>query len=568
MSVIRVQDGTIISSSQDDVQDVNAAIAALTLDSLSDVDTTGVVNNSIIKYNSTSGFWEIGTDTDTGITEVVEDTTPQLGGDLDAQTFDINNVTDLDVQGTFTISDGGGGAQTIIATAGLGGSSGLASINHIDVSNALVAPYIFATTNLTVDQWQGASLVFHTVPPSLTTLYGDTTTLTGTGGGDYALVLPGHDGTLLTEDLNGSTITGTGHLDIADSTTNTLDNTTNNNSTDALPLTLTKTVGNGTRRVGVGFDINGNFLGKIDFRQPGSLDTDKLLTGSVLSDDGLTAYNFLEAQSDEFKVICNSTSNSAQTLIVAKESSTLNTRNWLSWRIQDGGSQYWQWGIDARRQSSTDKRLRFSEFSDDGSTVDTYMELTGDKLQVYKNFEVDGTAQIDGTLTANDTSTLNDTLTVNATTQLNDQLTQTVDGSTTGDSIKLTSELPVADGIHNYLTSINDYGTNTVPDGTQLTYSFKVKDSTIGEDFIGRLAFQYDTGGNHAAHTRITNATGSNVANTTLDTNKFTSSVPFEFPSYTTTERNALSPSNGWVLYNSTDNKLQVYAGGSWVDLH
>ena len=40
------------------------------------------------------------------------------------------------------------------------------------------------------------------------------------------------------------------------------------------------------------------------------------------------------------------------------------------------------------------------------------------------------------------------------------------------------------------------------------------------------------------------------------------------FPSLTTTERNALSVSNGMVVYNETTNKLQVYAGGSWTDLH
>jgi len=36
----------------------------------------------------------------------------------------------------------------------------------------------------------------------------------------------------------------------------------------------------------------------------------------------------------------------------------------------------------------------------------------------------------------------------------------------------------------------------------------------------------------------------------------------------TTTERNALTAVNGMQIYNTTDDKLQVYAGGSWVDLH
>jgi hypothetical protein len=36
----------------------------------------------------------------------------------------------------------------------------------------------------------------------------------------------------------------------------------------------------------------------------------------------------------------------------------------------------------------------------------------------------------------------------------------------------------------------------------------------------------------------------------------------------TTTQRNALTPINGMQIYNTTTDKLQVYAGGSWVDLH
>ena len=36
----------------------------------------------------------------------------------------------------------------------------------------------------------------------------------------------------------------------------------------------------------------------------------------------------------------------------------------------------------------------------------------------------------------------------------------------------------------------------------------------------------------------------------------------------TTTERNAITAVDGLQIYNTTTNKLQVYAGGSWVDLH
>ena len=40
------------------------------------------------------------------------------------------------------------------------------------------------------------------------------------------------------------------------------------------------------------------------------------------------------------------------------------------------------------------------------------------------------------------------------------------------------------------------------------------------------------------------------------------------FQQYTTTQRNALSAQNGDVVYNTTDDKFQGYAGGSWVNLH
>jgi hypothetical protein len=40
-------------------------------------------------------------------------------------------------------------------------------------------------------------------------------------------------------------------------------------------------------------------------------------------------------------------------------------------------------------------------------------------------------------------------------------------------------------------------------------------------------------------------------------------------PRMTTAERDAITaPPNGTILYNTTTNKLQVRAAGSWVDLH
>ena len=64
-------------------------VNAATIGNLSNVDETGVANDKILKYNSTSGNWEVADDTNTGLLNVVEDTTPQLGGNLDTNGQDI-----------------------------------------------------------------------------------------------------------------------------------------------------------------------------------------------------------------------------------------------------------------------------------------------------------------------------------------------------------------------------------------------------------------------------------------------------------------------------------------------
>ena len=54
-----------------------------------------------------------------------------------------------------------------------------------------------------------------------------------------------------------------------------------------------------------------------------------------------------------------------------------------------------------------------------------------------------------------------------------------------------------------------------------------------------------------------------------IDSTKIETKVPVQFPTYTTTQRNALSGvADGMVIYNSTDNKFQGRASGSWVDFH
>ena len=65
-------------------------VTAADIGNLNNVDETGVANNKILKYNSTSSKWEVADEATPGIANLVEDTTPQLGGNLDVNDKNIN----------------------------------------------------------------------------------------------------------------------------------------------------------------------------------------------------------------------------------------------------------------------------------------------------------------------------------------------------------------------------------------------------------------------------------------------------------------------------------------------
>ena len=52
------------------------------------------------------------------------------------------------------------------------------------------------------------------------------------------------------------------------------------------------------------------------------------------------------------------------------------------------------------------------------------------------------------------------------------------------------------------------------------------------------------------------------------DANQVELTAPLQIKSYSTTDRDALSsPQAGWIIYNSTTNKLNQYNGSAWTEV-
>jgi hypothetical protein len=125
-----------------------------------------------------------------------------------------------------------------------------------------------------------------------------------------------------------------------------------------------------------------------------------------------------------------------------------------------------------------------------------------------------------------------------------------------GNTVGPTNSLAI-DGVGNLTLGADLYmGNNTIRSGG--LGNIKVDDD---------ISFPDGTGPVGGGELLIRN-NPSNLTNLTLTTTSVSVKGPFKFQSYTTTERNALTPANGWVIYNTTTNQLQVYANGAWAILN
>ena len=95
---------------------------SLALNDLTNVDaTTGLANGKILKYNGSS--WELADDLTGGLSDIVADTSPQLGGNLDVQAREINTST---TNGNIKLTPNGTG---VVEVKGAGGNDGTLQLN-------------------------------------------------------------------------------------------------------------------------------------------------------------------------------------------------------------------------------------------------------------------------------------------------------------------------------------------------------------------------------------------------------------------------------------------------------
>lgn len=144
-------------------------------------------------------------------------------------------------------------------------------------------------------------------------------------------------------------------------------------------------------------------------------------------------------------------------------------------------------------------------------------------------------------------------------------------------------------GIYNSTTSnsIYFYTSNGAALYTMDNNGFWLGDGTTGKPFLTHgapttSAVSYTFYGD--LNTGLLRNSADNISLVTGGTSRFTTSttsntstVPliisgtssyFLPPNLTTAERDAITPSSGMLIYNTTAAKLQVYSGGAWVDLH
>lgn len=123
----------------------------------------------------------------------------------------------------------------------------------------------------------------------------------------------------------------------------------------------------------------------------------------------------------------------------------------------------------------------------------------------------------------------------------------------------------------------NGVGIDVIGDGANSFFTFpdaplhvrgQTNSRTARFDRAGtqRLDIQQTASENKIESANADLVLGSNVTDGSINV-KIEDIVPFILPHFTTTERDALTPQNGMMIYNSTTGKVQVRESGAWQNV-
>ena len=102
------------------------------INDIGDVDTTGAVSGSVLKYDGAN--WTVNSDIDTGLLNIIEDTTPQLGGQLDLNSNNITGTGNIDITGNGDF----GGDVTVSGNLTVSGSTTTIDVTQLEVDDPMI----------------------------------------------------------------------------------------------------------------------------------------------------------------------------------------------------------------------------------------------------------------------------------------------------------------------------------------------------------------------------------------------------------------------------------------------
>ena len=192
-------------------------ITAADIGNLNNVDETGVANNKILKYTSTSSKWEVADESTPGIANLVEDTSPQLGGDLDVNGQKIVTTSN----GHILIEPNG------LGKIGIGSVTSPDTIMHFKIDEPIITIQRTDNTKVPGLRWEGAA-----------GYEAASIRLDGTNGTTNTLIFKTFDGSSNVERLRLMSTAGAGAVVTGSLEAETLISTI---ATGTAPLTVTST---------------------------------------------------------------------------------------------------------------------------------------------------------------------------------------------------------------------------------------------------------------------------------------------------------------------------------------